>query len=100
MPDCSGDRCPFDLAYRGWLPWAYIGAEPDWYIGLYSCDHGHIWTCGYAWVAAGASATELVEFLLSPERTVPPDDELRRAGARLPIVVNVIDWTPLRGGRR
>lgn len=97
MPDCAWDPCGAEADYDGWLPWAVIRSGPAWYLGLYSCDRGHVWTCGYSLVA-DSDDPELARLKLSPRRLVPPDDYLRQHGGDLtiPVRVELIDWTPVR----
>jgi hypothetical protein len=95
MPDCSGDACSFDLAYRGWLPWAIVPDGPDWYVGLYGCDHGHVWACGYGMVAH-PDDPGLRQLRVSPVRTLPSAETLVRMGLPRSPKVSVIDWRPLR----
>ncbi len=98
MADLAYDPCGADADYDGWLPWAIIRCGPDWYVGLYSCDRGHVWTCGYGLIAH-PDDPELRRLKLSPRRLVPSDDYLRGHGGcdlPIPIRVELIDWSPVR----
>ena len=102
MADCSYDPC-FDksvkLAGRGWLPWGVIVINPANYLGLYSCDKGHVWHCIYSEVAH-PDDPGLKSLLVSPVRTVPPLDEIDASwGVSSSPVVQVIDWSTVRGWR-
>ena len=94
MPDGAwDDDCrPADRA-PGFLPWAIWQPQPDWYVGFYTCDRGHAWTCGHG---AVASLEDLAAFRVSPTRRLPSDTYLRRhAGDPASIVLRLIDWRML-----
>lgn len=93
MPDLAGDPCGPDADWYGWLPWAIIPAGRSWYVGLYSCDRGHAWSCGYGLVAHPEDPALRV-LKLSPCRIVPSDGYL---GDALPVRVELVDWSPVRG---
>ena len=98
MPDLAGDDCRGALLdYRGWLPWAFVQVSPDWYVGLYSCDHGHAWTCGYGMVAHPADR-DLRSLRVSPRRVVPDELERHAGIVTRPIRLTVLDWSWLANG--
>jgi hypothetical protein len=100
MADCAYDPCfekSVALAGRGWLPWAVIELGAQNYLGLYSCDHGHVWHCMYAEVAH-PDDPGLTALLVSPVQAMPPVDDIDPSW-RMPSgpLVHVIDWSPIRG---
>lgn len=107
LPDIAWDSC-IDAGgpYRnGWLPWAvmplrspwYKGRGFDWYVGFYSCDRGHVWTCGYADVlTTEEQLSEVRSWLVSPLRTVPSPEYLAQRDWIGPLVgLQTIDWSPV-----
>jgi len=101
MADSAWDPCGAEADFYGWLPWAVIPAGPGWYVGLYSCDHGHRWTCGYGMVAH-RDDPDLRVLKISPYRTVPSDAYLREHGGcdiPRPVQIELIDWSVLRRRR-
>ncbi len=99
MADLAYDPCGLAADSRGWLPWAVIPAGPGWYVGLYSCGRGHVWTCGYGMVADPGDPG-LRQLKVSPHRIVPGDDYLAEHGGcdlLAPVRIVLIDWTPVRG---
>jgi hypothetical protein len=89
LPDAAwDDDCP--LSPPGWLPWAIWQRDPDWYVGFYTCDQRHAWTCGHGSVAG---KSELIAFRVSPSRIVPSDAYLRaHVGDPGEIRLRLIDW--------
>lgn len=74
LPDGAwDDECP-EPHTDGFLPWAIWQKTPTWWIGFYSCDRGHAWTCGYGSVAGW---TEVHNYRISPIHRMPSDEYLR-----------------------
>ena len=92
LPDAGWDPCGADADLYGWLPWAVIHAGPDWYVGLYSCDRGHRWTCGYGMVAA-RDDPGLRVLKVSPYRIVPSAPYLHEHGIPRPVQLEIVDWS-------
>ena len=94
MPDCAWDPCYPNSDHHGWLPWAIIRGD-DWYTGLYSCDKGHAWTCGYSLLIRHEDP-DLAQLKISPHRIVPSDAYFREhTNPPRPIQIELIDWSPL-----
>lgn len=74
MPDGAWDQLCVRPHADGFLPWAIWQRQPDWYLGFYSCDAGHAWTCGHG-VVAGWS--EVSTFRRSPVERLPGRGYLR-----------------------
>jgi hypothetical protein len=68
LPDGAWDQLCVQPHSDGFLPWAIWQTKPDWYLGFYTCEAGHAWTCGHG-VVAGWS--EIASFRRSPFRRLP-----------------------------
>ena len=75
------------------LPWGVI-AQRDTYLGLFSCDGGHVWQV-WSNEVAEPDNVGLRAFKQSPLRIVPSGDALARVGIRGDVQVTVIDWSPI-----
>lgn len=74
MPDGAWDQECVAPHADGFLPWAAWQRDKDWYVGFYTCDQGHAWTCGHG-VTAGWS--EIHTYRHSPTRRLPVRGYLR-----------------------
>lgn len=95
MPDCAGDPCPLKpVGPIGWRPWAVWQAASDWYVGFYTCDRGHAWTCGHGVVAGAKDMPDLREIRISPQRTIPTDDQLAPMGLDpVDLHLRLVEWS-------
>lgn len=74
MPDGAWDQMCVKPHTEGYLPWGVWQVKSDWYVGFYSCDEGHAWTCGHSGTAGWS---EIREFRVSPFSDLPPSGYLR-----------------------
>lgn len=68
LPDGAWDQLCVQPHADGYLPWAIWQSQPDWYLGFYTCDAGHAWTCGHGSVAGWP---EIASFRRSPIQRMP-----------------------------
>lgn len=68
LPDGSWDQWCVKPHFDGFLPWGVWQTRHDWWVGFYTCDQGHAWTCGHSGTAGWS---EIYTFRVSPVERLP-----------------------------